>query len=81
MKTIKKWIIAAVVANLLLLPATLTPATKAAETDSAGAASVFDCCSESAALGSYCCKRCCWLPAGCHRCGAERAKPAQDIPS
>lgn len=81
MKTITKWIIAATVANLLLLPATLTPSAGAAETDSAGVDSIFDCCSETAAQASYCCKRCCWFPTKCHGCGAELAsKPERDGP-
>lgn len=82
MKTITKWIIAVTVANLLLLPATLTPPSRAAaEVDSAAAAPLFDCCSESFARTSYCCKQCCWFRAGCHRCGAELAfRPEQDTP-
>lgn len=73
MKTITKWIIAVTVANLVLLPATLTPTTRAAATPPAATAPLFDCCSESASRASYCCKQCCWLRAGCHRCGAEPA--------
>lgn len=85
MKTITKWTIAAAVANLLLLPATLTPSTgaaeaetRAAEIDPAMTAQLFDCCSESVARAPYCCKRCCWFRTGCQHCSAGPATKLED---
>ncbi len=67
MKIITKWIIAAIVANILLLPATFAPAQKAAVTPQ-GRPFLHDCCRESESRAPYCCEQCCWEQDNCNDC-------------
>lgn len=67
MRPIGKWILAVVVANVLLLPATLARTQKAAIAPQA-APTWYDCCRETAGRASFCCHKCCWRPSNCSRC-------------
>lgn len=66
MRPIGKWILAVVVANVLLLPATLARTQRAAI--SPQAVPRYDCCREAADRASFCCHKCCWRPSNCSRC-------------
>lgn len=68
MKNTTKWIIAAAVANILLLPLTLAPEKEAAAAQPPATTGLFDCCGGSAARASFCCRRCCWRPLSCAGC-------------
>lgn len=66
MTPIGKWILAVVVANVLLLPATLARTQRAAIAPQA--APRYDCCRETAGRASFCCHKCCWTRSNCSRC-------------
>lgn len=66
MRPIAKWILAVVVANVLLLPVTLARTQRASVAPQA--ADWYDCCRETASRASYCCHGCCWRPSNCSRC-------------
>lgn len=68
MRNTTKWIVAVAVANVLLLPLTFAPDTKAVAAQPVAASNLHDCCKGSAGRASFCCRKCCWQRSGCDEC-------------